>query len=234
VGHPFIALKEAIHCKGCGDCYWDEWYSDPPDECDPCDDCGNYIGERCCPPKRFKGVYAHLKGGRHCPPGCTDACCHDASEPLFDETAEDEESGYDSAEIVPATPRQPTRATPAPKKATPKKVAPMPEPMAEASDLPTEDSLPAPRATPSRSRNDILPMEPEADGDSFRPAPATESDEPSTRDLIPREPSALQPEARKPSTKNAKPISHSRVAYFDDFDHDSPPVHTNKFRMGKK
>ncbi|WP_146443611.1 hypothetical protein [Botrimarina colliarenosi] len=31
-------------CGGCGDLYWNEWHSDPPRCCDPCDDCGNWVG----------------------------------------------------------------------------------------------------------------------------------------------------------------------------------------------
>lgn len=32
-------------CSGC-DCelYWSEWYNDPPRCCDPCDQCGNWVG----------------------------------------------------------------------------------------------------------------------------------------------------------------------------------------------
>jgi len=31
-------------CGGCGELYWSEWHSDPPACCDPCDDCGNWVG----------------------------------------------------------------------------------------------------------------------------------------------------------------------------------------------
>lgn len=31
-------------CAGCGGCYWNEWYNDPPARCEPCDCHGNYIG----------------------------------------------------------------------------------------------------------------------------------------------------------------------------------------------
>jgi hypothetical protein len=34
---------------GCGEVYWGEWISDPPDACDPCDQCGNYVGPQWCP-----------------------------------------------------------------------------------------------------------------------------------------------------------------------------------------
>ncbi len=31
-------------CGGCGELYWNEWHSDPPACCDPCDQCGNWVG----------------------------------------------------------------------------------------------------------------------------------------------------------------------------------------------
>ncbi len=30
----------------CGEFYWNEWFSLPPQCCDPCDDCGNFCGRR--------------------------------------------------------------------------------------------------------------------------------------------------------------------------------------------
>jgi len=30
--------------SGCGERYWGDWYGDPPDCSDPCDQCGNYTG----------------------------------------------------------------------------------------------------------------------------------------------------------------------------------------------
>jgi hypothetical protein len=32
---------------GCGDCYWSDFHSEPPDCCDPCDRHGNWIGGWC-------------------------------------------------------------------------------------------------------------------------------------------------------------------------------------------
>ena len=45
-GHtPAQHLKHQLTCaSGCGEIYWGEWISDPPDACDPCDDWGNWIG----------------------------------------------------------------------------------------------------------------------------------------------------------------------------------------------
>jgi len=38
-------MKHMLTCaSGCGEIYWGEWISDPPDACDPCDDWGNWIG----------------------------------------------------------------------------------------------------------------------------------------------------------------------------------------------
>ena len=35
-------------CSGCGDVYVDEWVSDPPQPCDPCDNCGTWVGGGDC------------------------------------------------------------------------------------------------------------------------------------------------------------------------------------------
>ncbi len=46
---PFANLLGMFACNGgCGDVYYDEWVSDPPDCCDPCDNCGNWTGPRPC------------------------------------------------------------------------------------------------------------------------------------------------------------------------------------------
>jgi hypothetical protein len=55
---PCKALWNALcGCSGC-DCelYWSEWHNDPPRCCDPCDQCGNWIGpgEGC-----YRAPYAH-------------------------------------------------------------------------------------------------------------------------------------------------------------------------------
>lgn len=44
-------------CGGCGELYWSEWHSDPPVCCDPCNDCGDWVGPSSAgvatPPQSF-------------------------------------------------------------------------------------------------------------------------------------------------------------------------------------
>ncbi len=39
-----LGFQCAPACTGCGEEYWGDWCSNPPDCCDPCDQCGNYVG----------------------------------------------------------------------------------------------------------------------------------------------------------------------------------------------
>jgi hypothetical protein len=57
-GHtPSSYTKHMLTCaSGCGEIYWDEWLSDPPDDCDPCDHCGNFVGPRPCPPTFWQSL----------------------------------------------------------------------------------------------------------------------------------------------------------------------------------
>jgi hypothetical protein len=59
---------------GCGDVYWGEWSYDPPDACDPCDACGNWIGPACCPPRGARPLLVGLLGRRFAG-GCADSGC---------------------------------------------------------------------------------------------------------------------------------------------------------------
>lgn len=48
-GKHFPVLRKLLRClcddcNGCGEIYWGPFHSDPPDYCDPCDHCGNWIG----------------------------------------------------------------------------------------------------------------------------------------------------------------------------------------------
>ncbi len=64
-------LRGCLSCgRGCSEIYCDEWKSDPPDCCDPCDRCyGQFTGAHgpCClgPCQR---ILAWLDGYRYCPP----------------------------------------------------------------------------------------------------------------------------------------------------------------------
>lgn len=72
---PFGLIRNMFTCNaGCGEIYWGEWYYDPPDACDPCNDCGDYVGPRCCPPRGWLRFWHGLHGGRFCPTGCEVGC----------------------------------------------------------------------------------------------------------------------------------------------------------------
>lgn len=68
--------------KGCGEVYWGEWISDPPDCCDPCDQCtGDWTGPHgFCNLGPCQRLLAALHGYRYCPaPDCGPVCgglCH--------------------------------------------------------------------------------------------------------------------------------------------------------------
>ncbi len=69
-GHtPAQHLKHKLTCaSGCGELYWGEWISDPPDRCDPCDNWGNWTGPTgCCEPTCLEKVAAgwHSLFGGH-------------------------------------------------------------------------------------------------------------------------------------------------------------------------
>ncbi len=68
-------LRSIFTCgAGCGELYWGEWCYDPPDACDPCDDCGNFVGPGCCGPTCWQRFGAGVHGGRLCPVGCQGGC----------------------------------------------------------------------------------------------------------------------------------------------------------------
>lgn len=78
--HPLTAFKNRITCgEGCGEIYWNEWINDPPMPCDPCDEqCGNFIGRRCCPPPWRKRTSEMLLGRRCCTTDCDGGACGNA------------------------------------------------------------------------------------------------------------------------------------------------------------
>jgi len=64
-------LRNCLSCgRGCNDVYINEWISDPPDCCDPCDKCyGQFTGQQgyCCLGP-FQRLLACLHGYSYCPP----------------------------------------------------------------------------------------------------------------------------------------------------------------------
>ncbi len=68
-------LHNMLTCNaGCGDIYWGEWSYDPPDDCDPCDNHGNFVGRGCCGPSGHDRFLRGLHGVRNCPVGCANGC----------------------------------------------------------------------------------------------------------------------------------------------------------------
>ncbi|MHB0957432.1 MAG: hypothetical protein ACYC0X_25415 [Pirellulaceae bacterium] len=70
-------LGDLLGCdSGCGRIYWGEWAYDPPDQCDPCNNHGDWVGPQCCPPRGWLALCRGLKGERFntsCgSPTCTD------------------------------------------------------------------------------------------------------------------------------------------------------------------
>lgn len=73
-GGPIVqGFNRLLSCgSSCGEVYWDEWLSDPPECCDPCDQHGNWIGRQACGPRRpLGGLWQVLHGCRG------DDCCVD-------------------------------------------------------------------------------------------------------------------------------------------------------------
>jgi hypothetical protein len=56
IGHVLGAVCKPCGCNGCdSEMYWCEWHNDPPQCCDPCDRCGNWIG----PGAGYRAPYDH-------------------------------------------------------------------------------------------------------------------------------------------------------------------------------
>jgi hypothetical protein len=97
--------------SGCGEIYWDEWHSDPP-SCDPCDDCGNWIGHQGLSWRRcgWRSLFGCRDYWSDCEPGC--GCGHHHAGHYGDVTYGDEiydgevfdERQYMQARPVPASP----------------------------------------------------------------------------------------------------------------------------------
>ncbi|HJN08769.1 MAG: hypothetical protein QGH33_01750 [Pirellulaceae bacterium] len=111
-GHtPAQHLKHTLTCaSGCGEIYWGEWISHPPDDCDPCDDWGNWIGptncdEPSCLDSLASGwcnLFGYRNGGGKGKSGC-DSCggkggcdtCGGVPDDYYDAPIEDD------SEVVP-------------------------------------------------------------------------------------------------------------------------------------
>ncbi len=73
-------LGKMMTCNsGCGRYYWGEWCYDPPDQCDPCGNHGDYVGQRCCPPGVWSRLWQGLHGARYCEGTCGASCGPEAS-----------------------------------------------------------------------------------------------------------------------------------------------------------
>lgn len=103
-GHtPAQHMKHMLTCaSGCGDIYWGDWISYPPDNCDPCDDWGNWTGPNgCCGPSHLEtlatgwsNLWGYRTGGGKGSKGkgsCTSCggkggcdTCGDESAPYYD------------------------------------------------------------------------------------------------------------------------------------------------------
>jgi hypothetical protein len=44
LSHLLHSLAIGCHGHGCGEVYWNDYYNDPPDVCEPCDGYGNWTG----------------------------------------------------------------------------------------------------------------------------------------------------------------------------------------------
>jgi len=123
------ALNRMLTCDaGCGRMYWGEWCYDPPDACDPCDDCGNWTGPGPCPSRGCGGLWGLLCGARfHDPCGmpgcdeCSDGACDapimegEMSDESWTDVLDPHELGPDVMTVEPAEPSLGARPRPAPR-----------------------------------------------------------------------------------------------------------------------
>lgn len=115
-------LKNKLSCcKGCGEIYWGEWISDPPDDCDPCDGHGNWVGPRCCSPRWWEqlscgapGLWGWRCNSDTCGNGESDCCAGGVDQFPGEEVIEGPTTPQKSGTPRPATPPRtgPTEAKP--------------------------------------------------------------------------------------------------------------------------
>ena len=65
---------KAYCCDQCGERYWSEWFNDPPECCDPCNDCGAYTGDRACCKGLVRREQRHNWGQPNCGSCCEPSC----------------------------------------------------------------------------------------------------------------------------------------------------------------
>ena len=72
--------KSRYFGPGCGEVYWWAWKSDPPDYCDPCDSCGNWVGPTGCRRSFWNNLIHVTFGGfrGHGYGHCRNGCCGEA------------------------------------------------------------------------------------------------------------------------------------------------------------
>jgi hypothetical protein len=175
VGHglrnPVGMLCKKLTCgHGCSnEIYWDEWYSDPPDACDPCNRCGQFVGQRCCPPAWKDRLGTRLSGryGNCNSMSCTNGCSSDCETCNY-ETGAEEYSTYEAQDSVPAIQYVP--------KQSPRLVPPQSQPKTPAA---VEEPLP-----PQKNNNSVAPT---------TPAPETEEASPPMNNM--RRQPLLEPES---------------------------------------
>lgn len=127
---PCMYMKHMKTCAaGCGEIYWNEWISDPPDECDPCDSSPQWVGNRCCPPKLHDLIRAGFTGQRSaCGPSCFGAGLEDgvpAEEIWYESNEAMVAPGAAGPRGVASPPGAPARPSP---RMTPTPAAPRPDP----------------------------------------------------------------------------------------------------------
>lgn len=133
-------VRNTMTCNsGCGEVYVDEWISDPPACCDPCDSCsGQYIGPQSCCGRPFAGLLNFIVGYRY-NGGCADCCgtcggcdscggvsghgysgspgCQSCGHPMQGEVIQSDEY----IQPQPTPPRNPPQPTPAGNVSTPRR-----------------------------------------------------------------------------------------------------------------
>jgi len=148
--HPGKHLFGKIGCNsGCGDLYWSDWHSQPPDCCDPCDRCGNFVGRFFTGNPCRSGCGSCCGGGGEWGGGYAggSGCCGGAG------------GGYDAGPMVP-TPAGgdvmyeagPVRTRVTPSRATPTPIGPSNPPRATATRVRPSQAA-APRVRYNSSTN---------------------------------------------------------------------------------